>query len=111
FLHEMARRGGRLGADGNDGRRGIGHDARIGFQFLHPGPGYGGSCFPGEETLFVEAAGGLRTRRFAGLFAEVAGGVPAGRRLVAVGPGGTAAEDLPEAVAVVPPTPVRVLAY
>jgi UDPglucose 6-dehydrogenase len=46
FINEMANLCDRLGADVNDVRRGIGHDQRIGFQFLFPGPGYGGSCFP-----------------------------------------------------------------
>ncbi|MCA9268542.1 MAG: UDP-glucose/GDP-mannose dehydrogenase family protein [Planctomycetales bacterium] len=46
FINEMAILCERLGGDVNDVRRGIGHDARIGFAFLFPGVGYGGSCFP-----------------------------------------------------------------
>jgi UDPglucose 6-dehydrogenase len=46
FINEAANICQRKGADINDVRRGIGHDARIGFAFLFPGVGYGGSCFP-----------------------------------------------------------------
>lgn len=46
FINEMANLCERLGADINEVRRGIGYDKRIGFQFLHPGAGFGGSCFP-----------------------------------------------------------------
>ncbi len=53
FINEMANLCERLGADVNDVRRGIGHDNRIGFQFLHPGVGYGGSCFPKDVCAML----------------------------------------------------------
>ncbi len=46
FINEMANLCEAMQGDINDVRRGIGHDHRIGFAFLFPGVGYGGSCFP-----------------------------------------------------------------
>lgn len=56
FINEMANLCERLGADVNDVRRGIGHDARIGFQFLFPGAGFGGSCFPKDVLSILSMA-------------------------------------------------------
>jgi UDPglucose 6-dehydrogenase len=56
FINEMANLCQRLGGDINDVRRGIGHDARIGFAFLFPGLGYGGSCFPKDVRALQRMA-------------------------------------------------------
>jgi UDPglucose 6-dehydrogenase len=53
FINEVANLCDRVGADINDVRRGIGHDARIGFQFLFPGAGFGGSCFPKDVRALI----------------------------------------------------------
>jgi UDPglucose 6-dehydrogenase len=56
FINEMANLCEAYGADVNDVRRGIGHDQRIGFHFLFPGVGYGGSCFPKDIRAVIHMA-------------------------------------------------------
>jgi UDPglucose 6-dehydrogenase len=56
FINEMADLCEKVGADVHDVARGIGLDGRIGRKFLHPGPGYGGSCFPKDTLALVRTA-------------------------------------------------------
>ncbi len=53
FINLMANLCEKFSADINDVRRGIGHDSRIGFAFLFPGVGYGGSCFPKDVRAMI----------------------------------------------------------
>lgn len=56
FINEMANICVSLGADIDSVRRGMGYDKRIGFEFLFPGVGYGGSCFPKDVKALVQTA-------------------------------------------------------
>jgi UDPglucose 6-dehydrogenase len=56
FINEIADLCERVGADVHDVARGIGLDGRIGRKFLHPGPGYGGSCFPKDTLALMRTA-------------------------------------------------------
>ncbi len=56
FINEIADLCEAIGADVHDVARGIGLDGRIGPKFLHPGPGYGGSCFPKDTLALVRTA-------------------------------------------------------
>lgn len=56
FMNEMARLCDRVGADVEEVREGISTDSRIGTQFLYPGPGYGGSCFPKDVKAILYTA-------------------------------------------------------
>jgi UDPglucose 6-dehydrogenase len=56
LMNELANLADRLGADIESVRRGIGSDPRIGFSFIYPGVGYGGSCFPKDVQALVHTA-------------------------------------------------------
>jgi UDPglucose 6-dehydrogenase len=97
FINEMADVCERVGADVHDVARGIGLDGRIGRKFLHPGPGFGGSCFPkdtlammriaqdcGTPSRLIEAVVAVNDARKAGMAARVitaAGGSVRGKTI------------------------------
>ena len=58
FMNEMSNIAERLGADIEWVRKGIGSDPRIGYDFIYPGIGYGGSCFPKDVQALIRTAEG-----------------------------------------------------
>ena len=56
FMNEMSNLAEKLGADIEAVRNGIGSDPRIGYQFIYPGCGYGGSCFPKDMQALIKTA-------------------------------------------------------
>ncbi len=56
FMNEMSNLAEKLGVDIEQVRRGIGSDSRIGYQFIYPGCGYGGSCFPKDVQALERSA-------------------------------------------------------
>src|SRR5262249_41589752 len=71
FMNELANIAERVGADIEKVRVGIGSDPRIGYSFIYPGAGYGGSCFPKDVQALVRSA------REAGHQPEILGAVEA----------------------------------
>lgn len=100
FINEISGLCELLGADVHDVARGMGMDARIGSKFLHPGPGFGGSCFPKDaqalvalgrsveyEVKIVEAALGVNQRQRNSMIARIKRLVPelAGKKIAVLG--------------------------
>src|ERR1700722_16627254 len=102
FINEMADLCEKVGADVHDVARGIGLDGRIGRKFLHPGPGYGGSCFPkdtlalmriaeeaGAPSRLIQSVASVNDARKESMAARVVaawGGDVAGFRITVLGP-------------------------
>jgi UDPglucose 6-dehydrogenase len=101
FINEMALLCDAIGADVVALAKGIGMDGRIGSKFLHPGPGYGGSCFPkdtmalmriaqenGESLRVVEAAieaNGAQKAKMVKKIRDMLGGSEAGKTIAVLG--------------------------
>jgi UDPglucose 6-dehydrogenase len=101
FINEVADLCEAVGADVQDVARGIGLDNRIGAKFLHPGPGYGGSCFPKDTVALLKTAelagveqrivstvvavNDARKAAMAGRVAEALGGSVAGKKVAVLG--------------------------
>ena len=60
FMNELANIAERVGADIEKVRVGIGSDPRIGYSFIYPGTGYGGSCFPKDVQALIRSANGVQ---------------------------------------------------
>jgi UDPglucose 6-dehydrogenase len=101
FINEISELCEKVGADVQQVARGIGLDNRIGSKFLHPGPGYGGSCFP-KDTMalvktgqdyeaplrIVETVAAVNEARKRGMFRKVAaalGGSLRGKTIAVLG--------------------------
>ncbi|MGH9190455.1 MAG: nucleotide sugar dehydrogenase [Acidimicrobiales bacterium] len=87
-----------VGADVRDVLLGMGYDRRIGFEFMKPGPGFGGSCFLGDETLLVRRGGHTRLLSLADLFAEIKRTTPDGWEALSWRSGEPTPEFLPVAL-------------
>ncbi len=101
FINEIADLCERVGADVHDVARSIGLDGRIGRKYLHPGPGYGGSCFPKDTLALVRTAqkagaplrlietvvavNDARKEAMAGRIANACGGSVDGKTIAALG--------------------------
>ncbi len=85
FMNELANLAEQVGADIESVRHGVGSDPRIGYSFIYPGIGYGGSCFPkdvkalmrsateaGCRTTILEAVEAVNERQKGRLFAKIA---------------------------------------
>ncbi|HET6810354.1 MAG TPA: nucleotide sugar dehydrogenase [Acidimicrobiales bacterium] len=87
-----------VGANVHEVVLGMGYDKRIGFEFLRPGPGWGGSCFLPEETVLVEDPGGsVRHLSFDELFRDLEDGGATGWQVLSWGPGDPRPEMRPVA--------------
>ncbi len=101
FMNEIANIAERVGADVEQVRRGIGSDPRIGYHFIYPGAGYGGSCFPKDVKALeytarahayephllsaVEAVNAAQKRKLFELIERHFGGSLAGRTIAVWG--------------------------